>query len=122
MGHLHSFDADGVLYETPDGESFGFRRPRDERKARLGEVLPAVRSKMRWDYDFGEWMTTPLTIVNRYPCERHTRLHLDQQLRPDGEIDHDLDQVFAGSLDTDRAEKSLDAAGLRTRCRRTADG
>ena len=53
-GHLHSFEADGVLYETPDGESFGFRRPRDERKARLGEVLPGVKSKMRWDYDFGD--------------------------------------------------------------------
>lgn len=23
-GHLHSFEADGVLYETPDGENFGF--------------------------------------------------------------------------------------------------
>jgi len=52
-GHLHSFEADGVLYETPDGEGFGFRRPRDERKARLHEALPAVKSKMRWDYDFG---------------------------------------------------------------------
>ena len=53
-GHLHAFEADGVLYEIPDGESFGFRRPRDERKARLGEVLPLVKSKMRWDYDFGD--------------------------------------------------------------------
>jgi len=53
-GHLHAFEAEGVHYEVPDGESFGFRRPRDERKARLGEVLPAVKSKMRWDYDFGD--------------------------------------------------------------------
>ena len=52
--HLHSFEADGMLYETPAGESLGFRRPRDERKARLGEVLPGVKSKMRWDYDFGD--------------------------------------------------------------------
>jgi len=53
-GHLHAFEADGVRYEIPDGESFGFRRPHDERKARLGEVLPAVGSKIRWDYDFGD--------------------------------------------------------------------
>ena len=53
-GHLHSFEADGVLYEIPDGEGFGFRRPRDERRARLGEVLPGVKSKMRWTYDFGD--------------------------------------------------------------------
>ena len=53
-GHLHAFEADGVLYETPDGESFGFHRPSDERKVRLGEVVPEVKSKMRWDYDFGD--------------------------------------------------------------------
>ena len=53
-GHLHAFEADGVIYETPDGERFGLPTPRDERKARLGEVLPAVKSKMRWDYDFGD--------------------------------------------------------------------
>ena len=53
-GHLHAFEAGGVLYEIPDGESFGFPPPRDERKARLGEVLPAVKSTMRWDYDFGD--------------------------------------------------------------------
>ena len=52
--HLHAFEADGELYEIPVGESFGFRRLRDERKARLGEVLPAVKSKIRWDYDFGD--------------------------------------------------------------------
>lgn len=53
-GHLHAFEADDVLYEIPDGEGYGFRRPRDERKARLGEVLPVVKSKMRWVYDFGD--------------------------------------------------------------------
>ena len=52
-GHLHAFEAEGVLYETPDGENLGFR-PRDERRARLGEVLPSVKSRMRWDYDFGD--------------------------------------------------------------------
>jgi hypothetical protein len=53
-GHLHAFEADGVLYEIPDDDSFGFPRPRDERKARLDEVLPAAKSRMRWDYDFGD--------------------------------------------------------------------
>lgn len=53
-GHLHAFEAAGVFYEIPDGESFDFPPPRDERKARLGEVLPAMKSKMRWDYDFGD--------------------------------------------------------------------
>ncbi len=53
-GHLHAFDAEGVRYEIRDGESFGFPPPRDERKALLDEVLPVVKTKMRWDYDFGD--------------------------------------------------------------------
>ncbi|MGD9704063.1 MAG: plasmid pRiA4b ORF-3 family protein [Acidimicrobiia bacterium] len=53
-GHLHAFEAGGVHYEMPDPDGFGFNRPVDERKARLGEVLPTVGSKMRWDYDFGD--------------------------------------------------------------------
>jgi Plasmid pRiA4b ORF-3-like protein len=54
-GHLHSFEADGVVYEWPDPEGdFDFPPPRDERKARVAEVLPVVTAKMRWDYDFGD--------------------------------------------------------------------
>lgn len=54
-GHLHAFEAGAVVYEPPHPEGFSFgRRPVDEGKARLGEVLPVVGSKMRWDYDFGD--------------------------------------------------------------------
>lgn len=54
-GHLHAFEAGGVSYELPDPDAFGFGPPPvDERKARLGELLPTVGSKMRWDYDFGD--------------------------------------------------------------------
>ena len=51
-GHLHVFDADDVVYGAPDLD-WGDRM-RDERKVRVGEVLSAVRSKLRWDYDFGD--------------------------------------------------------------------
>lgn len=53
-GHLHSFEGGGVFYELPNEDDFGFRDTVDERKARLGGVLPAVKSKMRWSYDFGD--------------------------------------------------------------------
>ena len=53
-GHLHAFDIDGVSYALPDGEGFGFRRTADERRAKLGGVLPAATPAMRWDYDFGD--------------------------------------------------------------------
>lgn len=53
-GHLHSFEAGGELYELPDEDDFGFPRAADERKFRLVGVLPAVKSKMLWSYDFGD--------------------------------------------------------------------
>jgi hypothetical protein len=69
-GHLHAFEADGVRYEIPDGDSFGVRRPRDERTARLGEVLPAVTSKMRWDYDFGDGWKHDVVVESIEPTKR----------------------------------------------------
>ncbi len=51
-GHLHAFEVGGVIFDIPDGE--GFRTTLDERTVRLADVLPAVESTMRWDYDFGD--------------------------------------------------------------------
>jgi hypothetical protein len=53
-GHLHSFEAGGVRYELPDSDSSGLYQMVDERNAKLRQVLPAVKSKLRWDYDFGD--------------------------------------------------------------------
>ena len=50
--HLHAFDIDGVRYGVPDPDwDLDFL---DEYQFRLGEVLPTVGSKMRYDYDFGD--------------------------------------------------------------------
>jgi hypothetical protein len=51
-GHLHLFDVAGMTYGTPDPD-WG-RDDLDEGRFRLGDVLPSVGSKMRWDYDFGD--------------------------------------------------------------------
>jgi hypothetical protein len=53
-GHLHAYEAQSVRYEIPDGDNDRLRERRDERKARLGDVLWAPKAKMRWDYDFGD--------------------------------------------------------------------
>jgi len=82
---LHGFVAAGVHYEVPDPDGFDVGpRAKDERKARLREVLPAVTSKMRWDYDFGDgWehdvvveaieprrtdVTYPLCVAGKRAC------------------------------------------------------
>jgi Plasmid pRiA4b ORF-3-like protein len=51
-GHLHEFDVGGERYGQPDPD--GDDDAADERGVRLAEVLPTVKSKLRWDYDFGD--------------------------------------------------------------------
>jgi len=53
-GHLHGFDVDGVLYQSSQLDSPLFVQTRDEADHRVGEVLPSLKAKMRWDYDFGD--------------------------------------------------------------------
>ena len=53
-GHLHSFDVGDVSYQPSELEGAYFRETKDEAQHRLAEVLPAVKAKMRWDYDFGD--------------------------------------------------------------------
>jgi hypothetical protein len=51
-GHLHLFDVRGTTYGEPDPDWDD--DVLDERKVRLADVLSNVKSRMRWDYDFGD--------------------------------------------------------------------
>lgn len=51
-GHLHVLDVDGTRYGVPDLD-WGMD-DHDENRFWLGNVLPRVGIKMRWDYDFGD--------------------------------------------------------------------
>lgn len=51
-GHLHLFEVGGARCGTPDPD-WGMD-DLDEDRFRLGDVLPNVGVKMRWDYDFGD--------------------------------------------------------------------
>ena len=50
--HHHMFDVDGTRYgtHTPRSERIGY----DEKRYRLGDVLPSVGLKMRFEYDLGD--------------------------------------------------------------------
>lgn len=56
-GHLHSYESGNIRYQQPDPDGF-FDSPMfrsvDESTITLGEVLPAEKAKMTWDYDFGD--------------------------------------------------------------------
>lgn len=49
--HLHMFDVGGVLFGEPDEDADCVI---DERYATVKHVLPREKSKLRWDYDFGD--------------------------------------------------------------------
>lgn len=49
--HLHMFDVGGVLFGERDEDADYVI---DERAATVHHVLPALKSKLRWDYDFGD--------------------------------------------------------------------
>ena len=51
-GHLHAFEGAEARYAMPDPEWPD--DDLDERTFRVGDVLPDVGSKLRWDYDFGD--------------------------------------------------------------------
>lgn len=56
--HMHHFEAAGVFYGPPEPD-FGLGDPPivSESRARLGDLLVAVKSAMLYEYDFGDgWM------------------------------------------------------------------
>ena len=52
--HLHQFEAGGVVYGMKNEDlDFGFE-VRDERKARLEQLLRKVGDRLHYEYDFGD--------------------------------------------------------------------
>ena len=70
-GHLHLFDVRGTTYGEPDADWDD--DVIDERTARLADVLPTVRSKMRWDYDFGDGWEHDVVVEAIGPPEAKAR-------------------------------------------------
>ena len=74
--HLHAFVTGGVTYQIPsEFDDFDRYRTFDERKSKLAKVLPAVGSRMVFEYDFGDsWAhdvvveaITPAGVDTAYP-------------------------------------------------------
>ncbi len=73
--HMHSFERDGVIYETPvpaDMDMFGglsSRPVHDERKVTLDQVLTKARQKLDYTYDFGDDWLHLITLEKLLPDE-----------------------------------------------------
>src|SRR5688500_17166132 len=50
--HLHQFIVDGVYYGTPDAE--WDLDIKSERRVRLAQIVPAVKERFVYEYDFGD--------------------------------------------------------------------
>lgn len=75
--HLHQFVAGGRSYGDPQFDlSSPGRKVHDERKATVGDILPAVRSRAVYEYDLGAGWSHALLLEARhapapgvaYPC------------------------------------------------------
>jgi hypothetical protein len=73
--HMHSFERNGVIYETPvpaDMDMFGglsSRPVHDERKVTLDQVLTKTRQKLDYTYDFGDDWLHKITLEKLLPDE-----------------------------------------------------
>ena len=52
--HLHQFVIQDERYGAPHKNDEGPRKMRDERKHKLGDMVPAEGSEFRYEYDFGD--------------------------------------------------------------------
>lgn len=69
--HLHQFSIRGVLY-SDRGDQFDLEI-RDEARARLGEVVPRVKSKFLYEYDFGDGWGHEIQVEKILPAQEGTR-------------------------------------------------
>jgi Plasmid pRiA4b ORF-3-like protein len=66
--HLHMLDVGGVLFGEPDEDADYVI---DEQHATVKQVLPRPKSKLRWDYDFGDgWEHDVVVEAIEPPQER----------------------------------------------------
>ncbi len=77
--HLHQFVIRDKYYGIPDEEDIGLSKTIDERKHKLGDVLPGENSQFLYDYDFGDNWEHVLLIEKVLPPQKgvHYPLCLD---------------------------------------------
>jgi len=70
--HLHSFQVGDVLYGVPDPDyEFDVK---SSRRVRLAEVAPVEKSKIRYEYDFGDSWEHDIVVEKVLPPDPNVRL------------------------------------------------
>jgi hypothetical protein len=72
--HLHQFVLPDVTYAIPDPEDDHFDfHPKDERRAKLGKVLPEIGNGMVYEYDFGDGWAHKIVVEKVQPPQEGVR-------------------------------------------------
>jgi len=71
--HLHRFIVKGQTYATPERGDIGPRKPKDERKFTLRDLLTQEGSRPTYEYDFGDNWQHELLVERIHPAEEGTR-------------------------------------------------
>lgn len=71
--HLHQFVIRGQYYGIPDQDEGEPHKTRDERKYKLGDVVPAEGSQFAYTYDFGDYWQHMLVIEKTLPPQEGAR-------------------------------------------------
>lgn len=70
--HLHSFQVGDVIYAVPD-PNYDFE-VKNSRRARLAEVAPTEKSKILYEYDFGDSWEHDILVEKVLPPDPNARL------------------------------------------------
>jgi len=70
--HLHRFIMQGQIYAIPDRDDIGPKKPKDERKFALRDLLLQVGSRLTYEYDFGDNWQHELLVEKIHPAEKCT--------------------------------------------------
>src|SRR5437870_1459197 len=71
--HLHQFVIQDQRYGVPNEDDAGPQGTKDERKYKLGDVLPGENSQFMYDYDFGDNWQHVLVIEKILPPQEGAR-------------------------------------------------
>jgi len=67
--HLHAFTVGGTLYGIPDPGGMWDTGEKDERRFKLVDVVPAAKSRIRYEYDFGDSWEVDILVEKLLPPE-----------------------------------------------------
>lgn len=85
--HLHQFVQNGVFYGAPDRE-FGLPMV-SERQTRVGDLLPTVKARLIYEYDFGDGWEHEVVVealLEAQPDARYPRVMAGKRACPPEDV------------------------------------